>query len=176
VDTIRFIEQRDVDGVLALETRHAFRDPDFDVDQLPDHAWRKGDLMGAIRQYRNRPRAVPDTRTFVVESDGELTGCVCYELRDEGYNVLLFTARDDGARKVLLQEVVNKLAASETRSRLTMTVADGDWDTLKYLMNNDVTGDSRKEGEGVRVKLEPDPSTTGCDTWAAEYTVRAHIV
>lgn len=184
--SMRFIEKDDVDEALDVERRaHEYVDPDFGVPQLAPYAWGPDDLMEVVRRYKSKSKATDDTRVYVAEvlterlqEDGlvtreaEVVGCLAYELQEDGYEVLLMSALEDAARRAMLEMLLGKMSRSDTRKKLSTYVPDGDWKTLKFLMNNDLTGDARG-GKGFSVRLVPNPSPGGFDCWYAEYRLPA---
>jgi len=134
--SIRFFEKEHLPKAIAVEQKsHEFTDPDFGVPQVREWAWDEGDFRSAIRQYRNKAKATQDTRAWVAERTNEVVGALFYETHDDHYEVILLSAADDDARRAMLDHVFAKADKSETRKRVTMVVPDGDYKTLKALMN-----------------------------------------
>lgn len=157
---LRYLRKADLPHVVAVERKlHEYVDPDFGVPQVRCYAWDEDDFISAVRQYKSKSRATPDTRSWVLdEVDGEksrVVGSLVYEIQKDGYEVLLMSAEHDAARRRMLDYLASKLSQSESRNRCTYLVPDGDYAALKFLMNN-----------GFSVKLLPNP--TGYDAWKCE--------
>lgn len=171
---VRFIREPDLAAVVACEqASHEFRDPDFGTPTLPEYAWGLGDLVAGIGQYKSKLKREDDTRTQVAEVQRSVTrdgltsteqwvcGAQVYELGEDGYHILLFTAHPaapPGVRARLLGELMGRAERSEKRKKVSVLVPDGDYTTLKFFQDN-----------GFKVRLRYNPA--GHDSWRCEYEV-----
>jgi hypothetical protein len=175
--SVRFMEKDDVPAVVECERlSHEYTDEDFDVPALRPYAWNAQDLVAAAGQYKRKLKRQEDTRVLVAEAmkttvwpDGLtaaepwVCGCMAYELRDDGYHLLLFTAHPDApanARKHMLDDLLGRARRSGTRRKVTIDVPDGDYKTLKFL-----------QGQGFKYKLKYNPKEY--DSWRCELYVEA---
>jgi hypothetical protein len=172
---IRFMKQADVPDVLACEVAaHEYVDEDFGVPQLPVYAWTEQDILDAVRQYKSKLKKTDDTRALVMEAERQergpdglavtktwVCGAFLYELRDDGYEVLLLTAHPDApanARREMVSSLVEKAKRSDTRRKVACYVPDGDYTTLKVFMSM-----------GFSHKLAYNPN--GNDAWLCELSL-----
>lgn len=167
---VRYFEKQHLRPAIAVEQQaHLYIDEDFGVPQVRPWAWDHEDFRSAIRQYRNKAKATDDTRAWVAEQlvDGTtpeglktsalvVVGSLIYETHDDSYEVVLLSACEDHVRKALLDHVFGKSDRSETRKKVTMVVADGDYKTLKFLMNY---------GRKFKVTPQRNHNPGGMDTW-----------
>jgi hypothetical protein len=172
---VRFLRDEDLDEVLRCEERLLHADPDFDVKQMPAYAWDRNDILEAVGQYRSQNLGTNDTRSFAAEvlverDDGTgltedvpwVCGAMVYEIQQDGYEILFFTAQTgvegfaDHVRLAMLLKLSTKAAHSEARKRLSVMVPDGDDETLRFFQN---------QGWDVKLRLNP----TGTDAWHCEY-------
>jgi hypothetical protein len=135
---VRFMQKDDVPAVLECETScHQFADPDFDVPQLRPWAWSEEDVIMAVRQRKSKDSH--DSRAFVAEVDKKVAGALIYELRPEGYHILLFTTHDTADDEVsisLLTKVMALAERSPKRKQISIDVMDGNYRTLKLFMGH----------------------------------------
>lgn len=112
-------------------------------------AWNENDYKTSIRQYRDKNKGMYDTRAKVAisiekmhdelsstEVDVEVVvGSLVYEIHDEGFEILKISAIDLDTWNRLLNEMIDVVEASPKKNKLTYNVSDGDWVTLKRLMD-----------------------------------------
>ena len=158
---LRWFAKHDLEPAVALEKEiHTTEDPDFQIPVLPAYVWQESDFTESIRQYRSQSKSTNDTRAWVAEEhigkQQKMAGTLIYEMGAEHYEILLFSAKGDHVRKGMLDHLLEKLNRSDTRTKLKISVADGDYKNLKFLMDN-----------GFRVKLVPKPGV-GEDEWYCE--------
>jgi hypothetical protein len=169
---IRFMEQADLPEVVACEVKsHEYLDEDFNVPQLPVYAWTEQDIVDTVRQYKSKLKKTDDTRALVAVVERQeagpdglsvtknwVCGAFLYELREDGYEVLLLTAHPEAppnARKEMIGSLVERAKRSDVRRKLTTYVPDGDYGTLKLFMSM-----------GFSHKLAYNPG--GNDAWFCE--------
>lgn len=89
------------------------------------------------------------TRRVVVAASG---AAMVFEVRPGGYHAEHFSARDDQARGALLEFLEKRVADSDRRKAVSVTVADGDWEGIRFL-----------QSRGMKPRLQA--SKSGADTW-----------
>jgi hypothetical protein len=174
---IRFIKKDDVPAVVECErASHTYADEDFGVPALRPYAWDAQDVVAAAGQYKRKLKRQEDTRFLVAEAmknkvwpdgltsaDPWVCGGLAYELREDGYHLLLFTAHPDGpanTRKDMLDDLLGRARRSGTRRKVTADVPDGDYKTLKFFQD-----------QGFKHRFRYNPK--GYDSWRCELTVEA---
>jgi hypothetical protein len=177
VVTVRFIKEPDLSAVVECErASHEYADPDFGTPALPAYAWGMGDLVAGIGQYKSKLKRQNDTRTQVAEVQRKVTrngltstenwvcGAQVYELGEDGYNVILFTAHPAAPPEVrvrMLGELLGRAERSEKRKKVTLRVPDGDYRTVRFLQER-----------GAKISLQPSKVSSalgGNDEWVCEF-------
>lgn len=161
----RWMEKDDLFDVVECElTSQSYTDPDFDLQLINDWAWTDEDIEEALEDWDGEyPVRGMVCEIPVYDDDDEevgsfLCGAIIYEIRPEGYDILLLTVHADApeqARKFLLDRVLDRAKHSRKRKLVSTIVADGDYSTLKFYQD-----------QGFAVKLIRNP--TGSDGWRCE--------
>ncbi len=173
---VRFIRKADMEEVMEAEREHnAIVDPDFGVVLAP---WVKSadDVLGLIKQRRDRSQSTYDTRTFVAEVSLEtiqgnevewVCGAFSYELQPTAYEVVWMCIHPKGPELDVLTSFLShlreKAEASSTRKTVTILLRDRDEAGIRKLLPH-----LRKEG--FKISLVRDHFEDNIDAWRCEFT------
>jgi hypothetical protein len=126
--TIKHMHRHHLEGVLECERlTHSFKDPEFEVPQLPSHAWGK--------QRFETELAGDQCRGLVfLEKDVFVLGGLVYRLDEDAYHVLLLTSRPTAgyAREKLVDELERRASLSKNRKRVRVSVPLADARTTRF--------------------------------------------